>query len=141
MGSPTPEILGTNHYPSFGPEVVKWLIDNRNINGVGVDRLSTDPGNATEYPTHTMLFKHGRYGIENMNNVGLLPPVGAVVSVMPLPLQRGGGSPARIMAYLKGGETLLVAASRASVRVTYMDAAFFCFIFVAFTMATLLSDS
>ena len=139
MGSSTPEIMGTDHHPSFSPEVVKWLIFERDINGIGVDRLSIDPGNSTEYPAHVMTFRYGRYVIENMNNVGLLPPVGAVVSVMPLPLQGGGGSPARIIAYLDEdgedvGQALLVAASRASVKVAHMDAAFFCFISVVLSM-------
>ena len=46
-----------------------------------------------------MLLSRGRIGIENANNVNKLPPVGATVLIMALPMKGGSGSPARIVAF------------------------------------------
>ena len=47
-----------------------------------------------------MLFKEKKYIIENIANGDLLPPKGAYVMALPLKIQNGGESPARVIALI-----------------------------------------
>ena len=40
----------------------------------------------------------GRYGLQCMVNLDLLPPTGAVIVAAPLKIQNGSGSPLRVLA-------------------------------------------
>ena len=40
-------------------------------------------------------------GLENLANLGLVPPVGATVIVAPIKLENGSGGPARVLALVK----------------------------------------
>ena len=48
---------------------------------------------------HKALLGRGKIGIENANNINKLPPVGATVFVLALPMEGGTGSPARVVAF------------------------------------------
>ena len=39
-------------FPGFLPEAAEWLLDNRNIKGLGVDSASLDVGTSTDYLVH-----------------------------------------------------------------------------------------
>jgi len=65
---------------------------------IGVDTLSLDPGNSTDFAVHYAWLPTGRYGIENLANLDRLPASGATVFVG-APKHRGGtGGPARVIA-------------------------------------------
>ena len=74
-------------------------MDERNIKGVGIDRMSFDVGADVLLPAHKALLGRGKIGIENANNINKLPPVGATVFVLALPMEGGTGSPARVVAF------------------------------------------
>ena len=40
----------------------------------------------------------GRYGLQCLANLDLLPPTGAIVFAAPLKIRRGSGSPLRVLA-------------------------------------------
>ena len=40
----------------------------------------------------------GRYGLQCLTNLDLLPPTGAVILAAPLKIQQGSGSPLRVLA-------------------------------------------
>ena len=40
----------------------------------------------------------GRYGLQCLTNLDLLPPTGAVLIAAPLKIQKGSGSPLRVLA-------------------------------------------
>jgi kynurenine formamidase len=42
----------------------------------------------------------GRYGLQCLTNLDLLPPVGAVVVAAPLKIKQGSGSPLRVLALI-----------------------------------------
>lgn len=44
----------------------------------------------------------GHYGLQCLTNLDLLPPTGAVVIAPPLKIQRGSGSPLRVLALVPG---------------------------------------
>jgi kynurenine formamidase len=100
-GSPE-EYRGTDasgyHFPGWGAEAVRWLVDRRRISGVGVDTLSLDNGPSATFDAHRELLGSDRYGIENLRNVGTIPPRGAELFVGLVPWEEGSGGPCRVIA-------------------------------------------
>ncbi len=92
---------GDLRFPGFGVEAAEYLVSNRKIVGLGIDTLGIDSGAATTFPVHTQVtHPRGLWHLENLQNLRLLPPVGAWVVVGVLPLIGGSGSPARVIALL-----------------------------------------
>jgi kynurenine formamidase len=95
MGGPAfPEY----NFPGFNIEASDWLLQQRNPVGIGVDTASIDPGNSTSFDVHVEFLGADRYGIENLNGLDQVPPVGANVFVGAIPWEGGSGSPVRVIA-------------------------------------------
>jgi kynurenine formamidase len=89
---------GTMHMPGWSGEAVEWMVNERDINGAAIDTLSLDAGNSTTYPAHRFLLGAGKYGLENVANLGRVPPAGATL-VVGAPKHEGGtGGPSRVLA-------------------------------------------
>lgn len=84
-------------FPSIHENTAKLLLD-RNISGIGVDTLSPDAGN--NFPVHRVVLGGGRYIVENIANLDLMPSVGAKVCIMPLKIKDATESPIRIVAFV-----------------------------------------
>ena len=89
---------GTWHFPGFSPDACAFLAEHRGIAGVGVDTLSTDPGNSTEFPAHEAVGRADRWGLEALTGLEQLPPSGALISVGVLPGLDASGGPSRVLA-------------------------------------------
>jgi kynurenine formamidase len=89
---------GVSHFPGFSGEAVEWLIEEREIAGIGVDTLSLDPGNATQFSAHLTLLGANRFGMENLANLGRIPARGATAFIGVIPWEEGSGGPARVIA-------------------------------------------
>ncbi len=89
---------GVLHFPGFGAEATEWLLRHRQIRGLGVDTLSTDPGTSEAFETHVLLAAADRYGVENLAHLDQLPPRGATLVVGIIPFEEGSGGPARVFA-------------------------------------------
>ena len=89
---------GTMHFPAWSADAVDWLVDERDVAAIGVDTLSLDPGNATAFVAHVALLAANRFGIENLANLGEIPPKGATAFVGVIPWEDGSGGPARVVA-------------------------------------------
>jgi kynurenine formamidase len=50
------------------------------------------------YPAHYILHGNGRYGLQCLNALDLLPARGAVLFAAPLKIRHGSGSPLRVFA-------------------------------------------
>jgi kynurenine formamidase len=86
------------HFPGFSGEAAEWLLKERNIVGIGVDTLSLDFGGSTDFKVHLTILPAGKYGIENLANLGSVPVVGATVVIgSPKHLGASGG-PTRVLA-------------------------------------------
>lgn len=94
------------HTPGPSVEAVRFLIDQRDALGFGVETIGTDAGQAhlldPAYPAHTLFHGAGRYGLQCLTNLDLLPPTGALVVAAPLKIRDGSGSPLRVMALTSG---------------------------------------
>ena len=55
---------GTYHFPGFGGEVSQFLVEERDIIGVGVDSHSIDVGPSTTFPAHITILGAGKIGVE-----------------------------------------------------------------------------
>jgi len=89
---------GTMHFPGWSEDAIEWLIGERSIAAIGVDTLSLDPGKATAFVAHVALLSANRFGIENLANLGAIPPKGATAFVGVIPWEEGSGGPARVVA-------------------------------------------
>jgi len=90
------------HTPGVSAEMAKWLGEEAPIVGFGVETVGTDAGAAHSFepafPCHNFLLGAGKYGLTQLANLSRLPPTGAVLIAAPLPIVRGSGSPARVLA-------------------------------------------
>jgi kynurenine formamidase len=95
------------HTPGPSPEVVKWLVEERDVHGFGTETIGTDAGQAHHfvppYPAHFYMHGKGRYGLQCLTNLDQLPPKGAVIVAAPLKIKQGSGSPLRVLALVPGG--------------------------------------
>jgi kynurenine formamidase len=86
------------NFPGWSEDAVRWLLEERDISGIGVDTISLDPGNSTTFPVHLLLLSADRYGLENLANLGSVRPRGLTAVVGVVPWEEGSGGPARVFA-------------------------------------------
>lgn len=93
------------HTPGMSPECARWVAEEAPVIGVGVETVGTDAGAAHSFdppfPCHANLMGNGKYGLTQLQNLGSLPPVGAVLVAGPLPIVTGSGAPARALALVE----------------------------------------
>ena len=89
---------GNLHFPGFGKKATMWLVEQRQIAGVGIDTHGVDPGSDTSYATNTEMAQTHKIAIECMAHLNELPATGATLVLGPLALRNGSGSPLSIMA-------------------------------------------
>ncbi|MGE4012121.1 MAG: cyclase family protein, partial [Alphaproteobacteria bacterium] len=90
------------HTPGPDADAVQFLVNERDVLGFGSEAIGTDAGQAVHfrppYPCHYYMHGAGRYGLQCLTNLDLLPPAGAVVICPPLKIKQGSGSPLRVLA-------------------------------------------
>lgn len=94
------------HTPGPDAAVVKWLVEQRDVHGFGTETIGTDYGQGHHFnppfPAHYYMHGKGRYGLQCLTNLDLLPPKGAVIVAAPLKIKNGSGSPLRVLALVEG---------------------------------------
>jgi kynurenine formamidase len=90
------------HTPGPDTDAVRFLVDDRRVLGFGSEAIGTDAGQAFHlkppYPCHYYMHGSGRYGLQCLTNLDLLPATGSVVIAAPLKIKQGSGSPLRALA-------------------------------------------
>lgn len=90
------------HTPGWEPSALKFLVDDRDILGVGVETVGTDSGQASAqepmFPCHNLMHGANKCGLAGLKNLDLLPAKGFVVIAPPLKIKEGSGSPTRVLA-------------------------------------------
>jgi kynurenine formamidase len=89
---------GLTHYAGFSLECAQFLVQSREVVGLGIDTMSVDIGATTDYPVHLFTSKLGVYHLENVANLASVPSAGATIVVAPIKLENGSGGPARLYA-------------------------------------------
>lgn len=100
LGSDTPGDTANLHFPGISKEAAEFLANERKVDGVGVDTASLDYGQSKDFQAHRVLCGVSIYGLENIANMGQLPPVGATLIALPMKIKGGTGGPTRIIAIL-----------------------------------------
>jgi kynurenine formamidase len=85
------------HFPSFGAEAAALLLE-RGAVALGVDTASIDHGPSRDYPVHRAAGAANVPGLENLTNLGELPPTGAWLVALPMKIEGGSGGPLRAIA-------------------------------------------
>ena len=99
-----PEAVPHLHFPGISPGVAQWLVDERDIDAVGIDTPSIDYGQSTHFETHVILYAAGIIGFENIANMEQLPETGGYVVALPMKIAGGSGGPLRIVAFVPNRE-------------------------------------
>jgi kynurenine formamidase len=90
------------HTPGPDAEVVRFLVEERDVLGFGTETIGTDAGQAAHfrppYPCHYYMHGAGKYGLQCLANLDRLPPTGALMVAAPLKILQGSGSPLRVFA-------------------------------------------
>jgi kynurenine formamidase len=94
------------HTPGPTAEVVRFMVEERDVLGFGTEAIGTDAGQGYHltppYPCHYLMHGAGRYGLQCLTNLDLLPATGSVLICPPLKIQQGSGSPLRVLAMIVG---------------------------------------
>ncbi|RZU31902.1 cyclase family protein [Blastococcus saxobsidens] len=95
------------HTPGLSVECARWLAEESQVLGLGVETVGTDAGAAHSFdppfPCHASLMGSGKYGLTQLQNLAQLPPTGALLVAAPLPIVGGSGSPTRVLALVERG--------------------------------------
>jgi kynurenine formamidase len=94
------------HSPGPSAAAVRFLVEQRDVTGWGVEAIGTDAGQAfafePPFPAHNLMHGAGKLGLASLCNLDQLPPTGAVLITPPLKIERGSGSPLRVLALVPG---------------------------------------
>jgi len=90
------------HVPGPSAEAIRFLIAERDVVGWGVEAIGTDAGQAfgfePPFPAHALMHGANKLGLASLCNLDLLPATGALVFAAPLKIEKGSGSPLRVLA-------------------------------------------
>lgn len=76
-----------NHiFPSLSKDAATFLLNERNIVGIGIDTLSPDRPQSG-FPVHQMMLAQGKYIVENVANAQNLSPKGATILALPIKIE------------------------------------------------------
>ena len=93
------------HTPGVSVECARWIAQEAPVIGFGVETVGTDAGAAHSFdppfPCHSSMLGADKYGLTQLQNLAMLPPQGAMIIVLPLPITGGSGSPCRALALVE----------------------------------------
>ena len=98
LGDDTPGDASRLHFPSYGEDAARLLVEDRRVAALGVDVASIDHGQSRDFIVHRIAAQRNVPGFENLTNLAELPPRGAVVIALPMKIERGSGGPLRAIA-------------------------------------------
>jgi kynurenine formamidase len=98
-----PDAVPLLHFPGLHPDAARWLVEQRNIDALGIDTPSIDYGQSTLFESHRVLYAENVPAFENVAALGRLPATGAYVVALPMKIAGGSGGPLRIVGVIPGG--------------------------------------
>jgi kynurenine formamidase len=100
FGDDTPGATDKLHFPSFGAESAKLLVNERHAGAIGLDTASIDYGPSKDFIVHQIAMGANVPGLENLANLDRLPERGAWVIALPMKIGGGSGGPLRAVALI-----------------------------------------
>jgi kynurenine formamidase len=97
LGDDKPGDASNLHFPSYGAEAARLLVEQRKVGALGVDTASIDHGPSRDFIVHQIANGANVPGLENVANLEELPETGAWVIALPMKIAGGSGGPVRIV--------------------------------------------
>ena len=98
LGDDAPGDASDLHFPSYGEEAARLLVEGRGAAVLGIDAASIDYGPSTDFIVHQIAAGAGAPSLENLTNLDRLPARGATVIALPMKISGGSGGPLRAVA-------------------------------------------
>lgn len=98
LGDDKPGDASNLHFPSYGAEAARYLVEQRKAGALGVDTASIDHGPSKDFIVHQIANGADVPGLENVANLEQLPATGTWVIALPMKIAGGSGGPVRIVA-------------------------------------------
>ena len=98
LGDDTPGDASNLHFPSYGEDAARLLVDERKVAALGVDTASIDYGPSTEFKVHQVAAAANVLGLENIAHLREVPATGAWLIALPMKIAGGSGGPLRAVA-------------------------------------------
>jgi kynurenine formamidase len=97
----TPLQYHNNHvFPSVSADAARVLLD-RGVKALGIDTLSPDrPEDG--FPVHRLFLGTDQILVENVANLGAMPPTGGFVMILPMNIKDGTEAPVRLVGLIEG---------------------------------------
>lgn len=101
LGDDRPGKTDSLHFPSYGPDAARLLVDERQVAALGADVASIDYGQSSDFQVHRIAAAKNVYGLENLTNLDSLPATGAMLVALPMKIAGGSGGPLRAIALVR----------------------------------------
>ena len=101
LGDDTPGDASNLHFPAYGAEAARLLVEQRRVAALGVDTASIDHGPSANFIVHRIAAAANVVGLENLTNLDRLPSTGTWVVALPMNIAEGSGGPVRVVALHK----------------------------------------
>jgi kynurenine formamidase len=98
FGDDKPGDASNLHFPSYGEDAARLLVEQRKVAAIGVDTPSIDYGPSQDFPVHRVANGADVPGLENLARLDEIPPVGATIFALPMLIEGGSGGPLRAVA-------------------------------------------
>ncbi len=98
LGSDVAGDASNLHFPSYGEEAARLLVEERRVAALGVDTASIDHGPSRDFLVHRIAGAADVLGLENLAHLDQLPPTGSTVFALPMKIAGGSGGPLRAVA-------------------------------------------
>ncbi|HKW27154.1 MAG TPA: cyclase family protein [Terriglobales bacterium] len=89
---------GVAHFPGFSLQAAQFLVQGRNVVGLGIDTASIAAGGTASSPVRNFTLSHSVYHLQNIANLAQAPAAGGLVLVAPAKLRGSSSAPARVLA-------------------------------------------
>ena len=100
LGDDTPGDASKLHFPAFGEDAARLLVEERGAALLGLDTASLDFGPSRDFIVHQIAAEAAVPGLENLTHLDRLPATGAWVIALPIKIENGSGGPVRVVALL-----------------------------------------
>jgi kynurenine formamidase len=100
LGDDTPGDASNLHFPSYGEDAARLLVEQRQVAALGVDTASIDHGPSKDFIVHRVANGANVLGFENVASLTELPATGAWTVALPMKIAKGTGGPLRIVGFV-----------------------------------------
>jgi kynurenine formamidase len=100
LGDDTPGDASNLHFPGYGEEAARFLVEQRHVGALGIDTASIDFGQSKDFIVHQVATGAGVPGLENVANADELPEKDFWIVALPMKIGKGSGGPVRIAALI-----------------------------------------